>query len=246
MLRPDLDGRTALVTGSARGIGREIALELADCGADMAVHYRSSEGAAATTADEVASRGVDAATVQGDVTDPVEVAAIVEAAEDALGPVDVLVNNVGDFAPERWDDLGVDDWRGVLETNLLGTFLCTREVLPGMRERDWGRVVNVGYAGSEKALAHPRNFPYFVAKTGVIMFTRMVAADTRDAAVTVNSVSPYVVETSEKFPDHEPPKGRWAGVEDVAGVVLFFCDERADYVSGENVEVDGGWAPERL
>jgi NAD(P)-dependent dehydrogenase (short-subunit alcohol dehydrogenase family) len=114
-----------------------------------------------------------------------------------------------------------------------------------MREQSWGRVVNVGYAGSERALVHPKNFPYFVAKTGVLMFTRMLAADTQDDGITVNAVSPYVVDTSDEFPD-DAPRGRWASVEDVAHAVAFFWDDDSDYVSGENVEIDGGWLPETL
>jgi NAD(P)-dependent dehydrogenase (short-subunit alcohol dehydrogenase family) len=242
---PDLSGRTALVTGSARGVGRALAVGLAAAGADVAVHYYTSGAAAAATAAEVRDAGVAATTVQGDVTDPDAVDGLVTATEDALGGVDVLVNNVGDFAPRHWADLSFDEWRRVTETNYYGTYLCSRRVLPGMRERSWGRIVNVGYAGSEKALVYPKNFPYFVAKTGVLMFTRMLAYDTRDDGVTVNAVSPYVVENSDEFPS-EAPRGRWASFDDLLAVVYFFCSAAADYVSGENVEVDGGWIPEAL
>jgi 3-oxoacyl-[acyl-carrier protein] reductase len=108
-----------------------------------------------------------------------------------------------------------------------------------------GRVVNVGYAGSEKGLINPKNAPYFIAKTGVLMFTRMLAADTTDDGITVNAVSPYVVDTSDAFPD-DAPRGRWATVDDLVGVLLFLLHENADYVSGENVEVDGGYLPEKV
>ncbi|WP_435117328.1 SDR family NAD(P)-dependent oxidoreductase [Halolamina sp. C58] len=241
----DLDGRVALVTGSAAGLGRGLALALADAGADVAVHYYSSDDEAATTAADTRAFGADATAVQGDVTDPESVDALFDEVETELGSVDVLVNNVGDFAPKHWEEIDLGTWNRVLETNLNGTMLCSRRALPAMREQAWGRIVNVGYASSEKAMVGATNFPYFVAKTGVLMFTRMLAADTQDDGITVNAVSPYVIETSDEFPD-EAPRGRWATVEDVANAALFFCRSDSDYVSGENVEIDGGWLPEEI
>jgi NAD(P)-dependent dehydrogenase (short-subunit alcohol dehydrogenase family) len=114
-----------------------------------------------------------------------------------------------------------------------------------MREVGFGRIVNVGYASSEKGLVSPKNFPYFAAKAGVLMFTRMLAADTQDVDVTVNAVSPYVVENSDEFPE-ELPRDRPADFEDMAQAMLFFLEEGSDYISGQNVEVSGGWLPERV
>jgi len=246
MLQPDLDGRTALVTGSAKGVGRELALDIAANGAAVAVHYHSSEAEAAATAEEARERGAPAATtVQGDVTDPNAVDALFDAVEADLGSVDVLVNNVGDFAPRHWEDIDVDTWHRVVDTNLTGTYLCTRRALPAMRETGWGRIVNVGYASSDRGLVSPKNFPYFAAKAGVLMFTRMVAADTQDDGITVNAVSPYVVENSAEFPD-DLPRGRPAAFADLAQAMRFFLDEGSDYVSGATVEIHGGWLPERV
>ena len=245
MTSPDLSGRTALVTGSAKGIGRALALALADSGADVAVHYHSSEVEARTAAEEVRDRGVEATTVQGDVTDPDSVDELFSAAEDDLGTVEVLVNNVGAFAPVHWEEMDFETWNTVLETNLNGTYLCSKRALSGMRDQGWGRIVNVGYASSEKGLVSPKNAPYFIAKAGVLMFTRMLAGDTQDDGITVNAVSPYVVENSDEFPD-DLPRDRPAGFEDIAQAVLFFLDEDSGYVSGENVEVDGGWLPETV
>ena len=249
MLDVDLDGRVALVTGSATGIGRELLLALADCGAAVAVHYRTSADAAADVAAEAArrsDRGEDAVTtVRGDVTDPDDVDGLFDAVEADLGTVDVLVNNVGAFAPQHWEEIDVETWHRVFETNVHATYLCCRRALPDMREPGDARIVNVGYASSEKGLINPKNAPYFMAKAGVLMFTRMLAADTQDDGVTVNAVSPYVVENSAEFPE-ELPRGRPAGFEDVTQAVLFFLDPDSDYISGENVEVDGGWLPERV
>jgi len=245
MIEPDLTERVALVTGSAKGVGREVLLALAECGADVAVHYHTSDAAAASVADQAREHGVSATTVQGDVTDPAAVDALVESVAAALGAVDVLVNNVGAFAPEHWEDLSYDTWQRVMQTNLDGTYLCSRAVLPAMREADWGRIVNVGYASAERGLVSPKNFPYFAAKAGVLMFTRMLAADTQDDGVTVNAVSPYVVENSAEFPD-DLPRGRAADFGDVTQAVRFFLDDDSDYLSGQNVAVDGGWLPESV
>jgi NAD(P)-dependent dehydrogenase (short-subunit alcohol dehydrogenase family) len=242
----DLSGRTALVTGSARGLGRELLLACARRGARVAVHYRTSGDAAESVADAAREAGAPAArTVQGDVTDPEAVDALFDSVEDEIGTVDTLLNNVGAFAPSHWADLDFEQWRGVFETNVDATYLCTRRALPAMRESGYGRIVNVGYASSEKGLVSPKNFPYFAAKAAVIMFTRMVAADTQADGVTVNAVSPYVIENSAEFPE-ELPRGRPAAFADVVRVALFFLDPENDYVSGENVEVDGGWLPETV
>ncbi|MHC3439696.1 SDR family NAD(P)-dependent oxidoreductase [Natrialbaceae archaeon A-gly3] len=243
---PDLSGRTVLVTGSAKGIGREILLAMAACGAKTAVHYHTSAEAAREVAETAGERGAPAATtVQADVTDPDSVDGLFAAVESELGTVDVLVNNVGAFAPAHWEEIDFETWNRVLETNVNGTYLCAKRALDPMRENGFGRIVNVGYASSEKGLVSPKNFPYFVAKTGVIMFTRMLAADTQTEGITVNAVSPYVVENSDEFPD-DLPRGRPAAFEDVVRPVLFFADPENDYVSGENLEVDGGWLPETV
>ncbi|WP_254543203.1 SDR family NAD(P)-dependent oxidoreductase [Halomarina pelagica] len=245
MIQPDLSGRTALVTGSSKGIGRALLLALADRGADVAVHYHTSDEAARETADAARERGVEATTVRGDVTDPATVDELFAGVEADLGAVDVLVNNVGRFAPEHWAAIDWATWNSVLDTNFNATVLCAKRALGPMREEGWGRIVNVGYASSERGLVNPKNFPYFVAKAGVLMFTRMLAADTQDDGITVNAISPYVVENSAEFPE-EAPRGRWATYDDLRQALLFFCDEGSEYVSGENVEIDGGWLPERV
>jgi NAD(P)-dependent dehydrogenase (short-subunit alcohol dehydrogenase family) len=245
MIEPDLSGQVALVTGSAKGVGRELLLGLADCGADVAVQYRTSGEAAAEVATEAAERGVDTTAIQADITDPDEVDALFAGVEADLGTVDVLVNNVGAFAPRHWEEIDFETWQTVIDTNLTGTYLCSKRALPGMRDQGFGRIVNVGYASGDRALVSPKNFPYFVAKTGVLMFTRMLAADTHDQGITVNAVSPYVVENSDEFPE-DLPRGRPASFADMEQAVRFFLDPDSDYISGANVEVSGGWLPERV
>ncbi len=243
MIEPDLSGQTALVTGSAKGIGRELLLSMADCGADTAIHYRTSEDEATDVADRARESGAETTIVQADVTDPNEVEALFETVETDLDTVDILVNNVGAFAPDHWEEIPHETWQTVIETNIYGTYLCSKRALPGMRKQEYGRIVNIGYASSEKGLVSPKNFPYFVAKAGVLMFTRMLAADTQEDNITVNAVSPYTVENSDEFPD-ELPRGRAATFEDMSQALCFFLEEDSAYISGQNVEVSGGWLPE--
>jgi len=246
VIQPDLSGRTALVTGSAKGIGRELALSLAACSASVAVHYHSSDDAADEVAAEARERGAPSvATACADVTSAQQVDDCFRAVEDELGTVDVLVNNVGAFAPRHWEELDVETWHRVIDTNLTATYLCSRRVLPAMREAGWGRIVNVGYASSDRGLVSPKNFPFFAAKAGVLMFTRMLAADTAEDGITANAVSPYVIENSAEFPG-ELPRGRPAAFEDVSRALRFLVEEDADYVSGANIEVSGGWLPEEV
>jgi NAD(P)-dependent dehydrogenase (short-subunit alcohol dehydrogenase family) len=245
MIDPDLVGRTALVTGSAKGVGRELLLALADCGASVAVHYNTSADAASEVADRAREHGVEATTAQADVTDPDAVGDLFTTVEDELGSVDVLVNNVGAFAPTHWEEIDFETWNAVIDTNFTATYLCSKRALDGMRAAEWGRIVNVGYASADRLLVSPQNFPYFVAKAGVLMFTRMLAADTQDEGITANAISPYVVENSEVFPD-SLPRGRPANFEDMVQAMLFFLEEDSDYLSGQNVAVDGGWRPERV
>ena len=245
MISPDLSERVALVTGSAKGIGRELLLALADDGADVAVNYRTSDAAAREVAERARETGVRATTVQADVTEPEDVDALFSTVEDDLGTVDVLVNNVGAFAPRHWEDLDYSTWKTVMQTNLDATYLCSRRALSPMRAGSFGRIVNVGYASSDKGLVSAKNFPYFAAKAGVLMFTRMLAADTQDTDITVNAISPYVVENSDEFPA-ELPRDRPASFEDMVQAMRMFLDGDSDYISGQNVEVSGGWLPETV
>lgn len=238
-IQPELDGRTVLVTGSAKRVGREMLLELAAAGADVAVHYLTSEEAAAETAADARDHGVEATTVQGDVTDPDAVASLFSDCESELGAVDILVNAVGPLPQGRWDELSLDEWKTAVEGCLYSTYLCSQRALPAMRSAGWGRIVNFGVADARDDRAVPMNFPYFAAKKAVLQFTRTLAYDTQDDGITVNAVSPFAVENTV-VDVSEYPRGRPATFEDVAAPILFFCSDAAAYISGQNVAVDGG------
>ena len=243
MIEPDLDGHTVLITGSARGLGRALTIACGERGANVAVHYNTSEASAREVAAEARERGVETALVQGDVTDPAAVDRLFSTAEAELGAVDILVNNVGAFAPEHWEEMEFETWQRVVETNVNGTYLCSKRALGAMRESDWGRIVNIGYASSERGLINPKKAPYFMAKSSVLMFTRMLAADTQSDGITANAVSPYVIENSDEFPE-DLPRDRPASFEDMAQAVFVFLEGGSDYISGTNIEVSGGWLPE--
>ena len=241
----DLSGKIALVTGSSRGIGKEFALELAEGGANVVIHYLKSEEFAEKTVEEIRLKGVEVIKVKSDIRDPKGVEYLFEEIENGLGSVDILINNVGDHAPKHWEDIDFETWERVMATNFTSTYLCSKRALPKMREKAWGRIINIGYASSEKGLVNTKNFPYFVSKAGVQMFTRMLASDTSGSGITVNSVSPYVVENSDNFPE-KIPMGRPAKLEEMAKSMLFFIGHDSEYISGANLEIHGGWLPERV
>ena len=241
----DLSGKVALVTGSSRGIGKELALELARGGAQVVIHYLKNEKLAEKAVEEIRLNGVDAIKVKSDIRNPEGVECLFKEIESKLGSVDILINNVGDYAPIHWEDIDFETWERVMATNFTGTYLCSKRALPKMRENAWGRIINIGYASSEKGLVNTKNFPYFVSKTGIQMFTRMLASDTSGSGITVNLLSPYVVENSDNFPA-KIPMGRPAKLEEMAKSMLFFLGQESDYISGANLEIHGGWLPERV
>lgn len=245
MLDVDLTDHTALVTGSATGVGAEIGKYLARVGATVAVNYRSSEDEAIEVVEEIRESDGNAIAVQADVTEPGDVENAFDEIERRIGTVDVLVNNVGAFEPTHWRDMPIETWNRIIDSNLTSTYLCTRRALQPMVDADWGRIVNIGYAAADRGMINPKNAPYFISKTGVAMFTRMVAADVADRPITVNAIAPYVIEDSETFPE-DLPGDRPARFDDVVNGVVFFLRPENDYVSGQHLGIDGGWLPERV
>jgi NAD(P)-dependent dehydrogenase (short-subunit alcohol dehydrogenase family) len=236
-----LPGRRALVTGAAQGIGRAVAVGLASDGLDVAVAYRTSAADAERTADLVRVKGCRAVTLAADVTDAAAAASLVAAAERHLGGVDVLVNVVGDYDRAPLDEVTAETWREMLDSNLTSVFYLCRAALPGMRARRFGRIVNFGFAGVLRHGWSERAIPYKLAKAGVVLLTRALARAEAKNGVTVNVVSPGVAENSVSKPVEEIPAGRLATVEEVAAAVRYFASDAAAYVTGQDLEVAGGW-----
>ena len=241
------EGRVAIVTGGGRGIGRAVAVRLANEGADVAISYRSNDEAAEAAAEEVRAAGVRCEIFKGDVASPVDVEALVKGVTEAFGRVDILVNNAGLTRDNLMMRMREQEFDDVLNTNLKGTYLCTRAVLRPMVRARWGRIVNISSVVGLVGNAGQAN--YAASKAGIIGFTKSVAREVAKRGITANVVAPGYVETeltgslSEKVKDQirdQVPIGRFGEAEEVAEVVAFLAGEGAGYVTGQTVAVDGG------
>jgi len=236
----DLSGRIALVTGAARGIGKAIALALAEAGADVAVNYRARDADALAVADAVRNLGRRTMTVRADVSDSSAVKSMVEAIADELGGVDVLVNNAGVAMRRGLDDLTEADFDRTIAVNLKSAFLCTQAVLPGMRARRWGRIVNISSGAARGAGAV--GLHYNASKAGMEGLTRGYSARLANEGITVNAVAPSLIETdmSPGRPEVAAriPLGRLGLPHEVAQVVLMVVANA--YMTGQTVQINGG------
>jgi 3-oxoacyl-[acyl-carrier protein] reductase len=241
------DGRVAVVTGGGRGIGRAVAVRLANEGANVAISYRSNDTTAEEVAEEVKGAGVLCEIFKGDVADPADVAALFEGVGEALGQVEILVNNAGLTRDNLMMRMREEEFDEVLRTNLKGTYLCTRAALRPMIRARWGRIVNVSSVVGLVGNAGQAN--YAASKAGIIGFTKSVAREVAQRGITANVVAPGYVETeltrslSDKVKDQikgQVPAGRFADAEEVAEVVAFLAGEDAGYVTGQTIAVDGG------
>ncbi len=233
--------RVALVTGSAKGIGRAVLLALARAGYDVVVHYRNSREEAEAVRREAEGYGVRAVALAADVTRPEAARGLVEESVRALGGLHVLVNNVGNYLYKPIEATTVEEWREMLDSNLNATFYVTQAALPYLTGAGWGRIVNIGYAGAHNLLGRTHITPYVIAKTGVILYTKALAKRLAGQGVTANVVAPGVAENSVTQPVDEIPMGRVAALDEVARAVLFFVDEASGYLTGQVLEVAGGW-----
>ena len=241
MLYPNLEGRVALVTGAGRGIGRAIALTLAEAGADLAVNYRERIEPAEATAGDIRRLGRRAEVVQADVSSAAEVARLVEISERRLGAIDVLINNAGISEPCSIEELSEELFDRTMTVNLKSAFLCTQAVLPGMRARGFGRIVNISSGAARGAGAV--GVHYNASKAGMEGLTRGYAARVVQDGVTVNAVAPSLIATEMIKPhrlENLPriPVGRLGTVDEVASVVLMVVGNA--YMTGQTVAANGG------
>jgi 3-oxoacyl-[acyl-carrier protein] reductase len=236
-----LDGRVALVTGASRGIGRAIALALAEHGAKVAVNYLSRAGDADAVAATIRANGGKATAVKADVSVRAEVDAMIASVTAQLGPVDILVNNAGIAVRRDLEDITEADFDRAIAVNLKSAFLCTQAVVLGMRERGWGRIVNISSGaarGGGVIGAH-----YNASKAGMEGLTRGYAARLAQAGITVNAVAPSLIDTdmSTSFPADVAtriPIGRMGTPEEIAQVVVMVAAN--PYMTGQTVPVNGG------
>jgi 3-oxoacyl-[acyl-carrier protein] reductase len=241
-IAPDLNGHTALVTGGSRGIGAAIAVALAEAGAAVAVNYRERAGDAEAVAAKIKSMGGRAIAVAADVSQAASVASMVDQATAALGAIDILVNNAGIAIVRGIDDLSESDFDRTIAVNLKSAFLCTQAVLPAMRARKWGRIVNISSGAARGGGAI--GVHYNASKAGMEGLTRGYAARLVKEGITVNAVAPSLIETDMMRGRPELaqriPLGRFGSPEEVAQSVLMVLGN--EYMTGQTIALNGGMA----
>lgn len=242
------DRKIALVTGSARGIGRAIALDLASQGADIVVNYRSRADAAEEVAAKIKDMGRQALVVEADVADENQVKAMVDRALEELGPIDILVNNAALHRGGRVQNIAPEEWDLVVKVALRGAFNCCRHTVPLMVERRWGRIINISSIGGLHG--YPGDTAYGSAKAGLIGFTKSLAKEVATRGITANAVVPGFLHTDMTAPLFKTgerlrreieriPMGRPGEPHEVAEVVSFLAF-KGSYVTGAVILVDGG------
>ncbi len=233
--------KTALVTGAAKGIGQAIALKLASEGYSVAVHYHTSQSAALEVCSQLEALGVKAIALQADLRDSSQAQALVRQAARELGSLGVLVNNVGNYIKKPLPDLELTDWHEMLDSNLNNTFYTCHAALPIMRGQGFGRIVNLGFAGSQNLEARPTILPYVIAKTGVILLTKAIAQAEAKHGITANVISPGVIENSISQPLELIPMGRLGTLEELSEAVWSVIQPTSSYITGQVLEVAGGF-----
>lgn len=236
----NLDDKITLVTGSAKNLGRAIALDLAKQGAKVVIHYQSSEKEARQTLNEIKkySEGI---IIKADLTRENEVINLFQTAKKKLGTVDVLVNTIGNFIFEPITTTTFAKFKDVIGSNLYSTFLCCQQALPSMQKKKWGRIINFGCVGADNLTIREKTTPYYIAKSGVIMLTKVLAFEYAKYGITINSISPGILQTSIAKP--KTPTGKFAEFEDIINAINFLLKDDSHYVNGANLEVAGGWQP---
>lgn len=241
-IKRDLSGHIALVTGGSRGIGAAIAIALAEAGAAVAVNYRKRAGDAEAVVAKIRDMGGRAIAIAADVSQSTSVASMVAEATSELGPIDILVNNAGIAIVRGIDDLTESDFDRVITVNLKSAFLCTQAVLPAMRARKWGRIVNIS-SGAARG-GGTIGVHYNASKAGMEGLTRGYAARLVKEGITVNAVAPSLIETDMMRGRPELasriPLGRFGSPEEVANGVLMVLGN--EYMTGQTIMLNGGMA----
>jgi 3-oxoacyl-[acyl-carrier protein] reductase len=242
-----MNGKVALITGGAKGIGRAIGLSLAERGWSVAICYRTSEQQAAEAVSAMAAKGARALAERCDVSDPQAAAGLVEKVNSEWGAIDALINCAGPYHRVHLLQETVEGWKQMFENNLHSVFYMTRAAAPRMQQRGWGRIINFSMANADQLVAQPQITAHYIAKAGVLVLTRAFARELAPHGITVNAISPGFVR-SGSAPESELtamvkniPAGYFAEVSDVIPVVHFLLSDEARYVNGANIHLSGGW-----
>lgn len=241
-----LEGKTAIVTGGSRGIGRHIALALAERGANVAINYRSSKGGADEVTSEIEKLRVKGMAIQADISQMSEARKVVEQTQQEWGRVDILVNNAGITRDKSMKQMTDEDWQAIIDTNLNSVFATCSQVSPVMIDQEYGRIINISSFVGQSGNFGQAN--YSAAKGGVIAFTKTMALEMAKYDITVNAIAPGFIETEmlEQIPDKirekltaRVPMRRFGLPEEVAKAVAFLATD-GDYITGQQLNVNGG------
>lgn len=238
----NITGRIALVTGASRGIGRAIAIALAQVGCPVVVNYRRQESKAEDVARAIREAGGRVLVVRADVARAVDVVSMIDTIQAQLGTISILVNNAGIARPQPMNQITEQDWDEILDTNLKSCFLVTQAVLPGMRAQRWGRIVNLSsVAAHVGGVVGPH---YAASKAGMLGLTHYIANTFVKEGITANAISPALIESDmvTSNPNAKPdriPVGRFGKPEETADVVVMLA--RNGYITGQTIHVNGGW-----
>jgi 3-oxoacyl-[acyl-carrier protein] reductase len=243
----DLTGKTALVTGGSRGIGRAVAIRLATQGADIAFSFRGNADAASETTAALEGLGRKAVAIQADVSEPAAAETVVAGALEALGKIDILVNNAGTTRDDLIMRMSLDDWEVVLRTNLFGAFYMTKAVTRPMLKARGGRIVNMTSVSGQAGQTGQAN--YSSAKAGLIGLTKATARELASRNITCNAVAPGFVltELTQDLPENlqaqiveRTPLGRFGTTEEIAAAVAFLASDEAAFITGATLDINGG------
>jgi len=242
MVMRHLKDRVALVTGGSRGIGAGIAIALAGAGADIAVNYRERVDAARAVCGEISTMGRKTIAVQADVSVSADVGRMIAQIEAQLGHIDILVNNAAIAHPRKFEEITETEWDEMLTVNLKSVFLVTQAVIGGMRQRRWGRIINLSSVAAQTGGAVGGH--YAASKAAIIGLTHSCASSFVRDGITVNAIAPALIETDmvSSNPNANPnliPMGHFGSVEDVASVAVMLAEN--EYMTGQTISVNGGW-----
>ncbi|MDF2962003.1 MAG: 3-ketoacyl-ACP reductase [Paenibacillus sp.] len=248
--------KVALITGSAKGLGKMTALLLAESGCDIIINYVNSKKEAFELCERIQAKGGRCIALQGDVAHPDEMNKLVESAVSELGGIDILINNAGPFIRDRklFSEYSQEDIHYLMHGNLLGVMQLDHLVLPMMRDKRWGRIIHFGFGHAAEARGWPHRAVYAAAKVGLVSFTKTLAVEEAPYGITVNMICPgdirgaykeKTIAEVEHEHDNESPRGRPGAGEDIARVIAFLCEERSDFITGNIMDVSGGLDPIR-
>lgn len=240
--------RVAVVTGGSRGIGKGIAMSMARDGARIAISYRTNKAAAQNTLRQLQAIGCECFAIEADATDAAQSEKLLTSVAERFGRLDVLVNNVGNFNWATVAETTIEEWRRVLDSNLLSVFYTSKAAIAVMRRQRWGRIVNLGAVGAERAFGQATISAYAAAKAAVVAFSRSLALEEAKNGITVNVVNPPNIDDKElsleearRMRDARFPVGRPPSADDVAEAVKFLASDVADYITGQVLSISGGW-----